>query len=566
MAFNIRFWGLIISLFFTVNLFGQDLDGISPASSLSLTNKILVDQGTRSKSATLTQLQALIGGGGGASNLDGLSDVVITTPSTGQLVRFNGTNWVNVSLIASDIPALDWSKITTGKPTTLAGYGITNAIPITGTVLNTPVSGAIELNSNGYLSSNQTGNDFGKGYLTLGNNAITGTDFGFLETAGLYKQVPATSIGGSVEVKVNHAGGNVGNAFFFGDANNTSQEAYIQSQNTSRNALVKVKTSTTESSIEATATHEIKLQGGTVNIIGATTLQSLVGVGNRMLVANSDGLVSTQSIPSSGTPAGSTGQVQFNNAGAFGANANLHWDNTNNRLGIRTAIPDATLHIKVPSGGFLPLIIQRPNDSSGDLMQMKGGIDGNTLVASFNGAGSLSTQGTIQSDVLSGTKKGIAQTSTLGVISRTTKVVQTLSTAAPTDNFGSGLSTVHSFTSETSFFEIGDAVHGRYYGYRGSPTAVTKQLTLSFAGTTILSESSNGSTTVNFEVEFWIQWTSATTASAFSRLTNDGVSQVTKVNLTGLTIANAQALTLQLQSTATGHWQLEGGKILYEPN
>ena len=35
---------------------------------------------------------------GGATNLDGLSDVIITTPSTGQLVRFNGTNWVNVTL------------------------------------------------------------------------------------------------------------------------------------------------------------------------------------------------------------------------------------------------------------------------------------------------------------------------------------------------------------------------------------------------------------------------------------------------------------------------------------
>jgi phage-related tail fiber protein len=31
------------------------------------------------------------------------------------------------TLVAADIPALDWSKITTGKPTTLAGYGITDA-------------------------------------------------------------------------------------------------------------------------------------------------------------------------------------------------------------------------------------------------------------------------------------------------------------------------------------------------------------------------------------------------------------------------------------------------------
>ena len=37
-------------------------------------------------------------------------------------------------LTAADIPALDWSKVTTGKPTTLAGYGITDAVPSNGSV------------------------------------------------------------------------------------------------------------------------------------------------------------------------------------------------------------------------------------------------------------------------------------------------------------------------------------------------------------------------------------------------------------------------------------------------
>lgn len=32
------------------------------------------------------------------------------------------------NLLAADIPSLDWTKITTGKPTTLSGYGITDAI------------------------------------------------------------------------------------------------------------------------------------------------------------------------------------------------------------------------------------------------------------------------------------------------------------------------------------------------------------------------------------------------------------------------------------------------------
>jgi hypothetical protein len=99
------------------------------------------------------------GGGGGATNLDGLTDVVITSPSTGQLLRFDGTNWVNATLDSvstsgsysnpawitslawsklTGVPSTfepsahvhSWSEITTGKPTTLSGYGISDAQPL----------------------------------------------------------------------------------------------------------------------------------------------------------------------------------------------------------------------------------------------------------------------------------------------------------------------------------------------------------------------------------------------------------------------------------------------------
>ena len=46
-----------------------------------------------------------------------------------------------------------------------------------------------------------------------------------------------------------------------------------------------------------------------------------------------------------GVPAGSTGQIQFNNAGAFAGDAGLFWDNTNKRLGIGTAAPAYKLHV-----------------------------------------------------------------------------------------------------------------------------------------------------------------------------------------------------------------------------
>lgn len=46
-----------------------------------------------------------------------------------------------------------------------------------------------------------------------------------------------------------------------------------------------------------------------------------------------------------GTPGGSNGQIQYNNAGAFGGAAQAYWDATNNRLGLGTASPSATLSV-----------------------------------------------------------------------------------------------------------------------------------------------------------------------------------------------------------------------------
>lgn len=44
-----------------------------------------------------------------------------------------------------------------------------------------------------------------------------------------------------------------------------------------------------------------------------------------------------------GTPAGSDGELQFNDSGAFGASSNLFWDNTNSWLGIGTSSVNKTL-------------------------------------------------------------------------------------------------------------------------------------------------------------------------------------------------------------------------------
>ena len=62
------------------------------------------------------------------------------------------------SLVASDIPSLDWSKITTGKPTTITGYGITDAY--TKTEVDNSLSGKV----------NSTALGVANGVATLGSD------------------------------------------------------------------------------------------------------------------------------------------------------------------------------------------------------------------------------------------------------------------------------------------------------------------------------------------------------------------------------------------------------------
>ena len=69
---------------------------------------------------------------------------VLTLSSTGvnagtySRVSVTTTGRINsgAALSASDVPSLSWSKITSDKPTTLAGYGITDGLPKTGGTLN----------------------------------------------------------------------------------------------------------------------------------------------------------------------------------------------------------------------------------------------------------------------------------------------------------------------------------------------------------------------------------------------------------------------------------------------
>lgn len=86
---------------------------------------------------------SISGAATGNTSFDGSANSNITltltdsgvTAATYPVVTVNGKGLVTAgrTLIATDIPALSWGQITSGKPTTLSGYGITDAYTVTET-------------------------------------------------------------------------------------------------------------------------------------------------------------------------------------------------------------------------------------------------------------------------------------------------------------------------------------------------------------------------------------------------------------------------------------------------
>lgn len=79
--------------------------------------------------------QTVSGGGGGASDLDGLSDVVITSASTGKILRHNGTNWVdsvNTTDIVTEGTNLYYTDARADARIAAASFGDLNDVDLTG--------------------------------------------------------------------------------------------------------------------------------------------------------------------------------------------------------------------------------------------------------------------------------------------------------------------------------------------------------------------------------------------------------------------------------------------------
>ena len=96
-------------------------------------------------------------------------------------------------------------------------------------------------------------------------------------------------------------------------------------------------------------TKKIKLENLPISIattVALATKQNLLVSGTNIKTINSTSLLGSGDITIAANPSGVAGAIQFSNGSAFASDAaNLFWDDTNNRLGIRTNSPTATTHI-----------------------------------------------------------------------------------------------------------------------------------------------------------------------------------------------------------------------------
>ena len=92
-----------------------------------------------------------------------------------------------------------------------------------------------------------------------------------------------------------------------------------------------------------------KAQLGSLPISSATQTaldakQATLVSGTNIKTINSTSLLGSGDISLTTSAAGTSGQIQFNDSSAFGADSNLFWDNTNKRLGVGTSSPAYPLH------------------------------------------------------------------------------------------------------------------------------------------------------------------------------------------------------------------------------
>ena len=138
----------------------------------------------------------------------------------------------------------------------------------------------------------------------------------------------------------------------------TSIVTTIGSNKVTNSMLAQVATSIFKGRVTAGTGNVENLTGTQATTLLDTFTSSLKGLapasgGGTTNFLRADGTWASPPGGGGGTPAGSSGYIQFNNSGSFGADSNLFWDNTNKYLGLGTLLPKTKLHVASGVGAMV---------------------------------------------------------------------------------------------------------------------------------------------------------------------------------------------------------------------
>jgi hypothetical protein len=194
----------------------------------------------------------------GDYTLTQLGDVIITSPSNGQVLKYNGSNWVN----ASDVTEADTLDTVTTRGNTTA-----NSITV-GSVTAAGLSNLL-----GQIRTfATTGNTY------IGANPGSATDAGFkLDVNGTTRLNGNTTVTGVL----------------------TGSDTI---RSTNGTVTVSLSYGSTAGIIGTTSNHSLEIRTNNTYRVGVSTagvvnIANLIGTGSRMVVADSAGNLSTQAIP-----------------------------------------------------------------------------------------------------------------------------------------------------------------------------------------------------------------------------------------------------------------------------